>query len=177
MQSSAWGYSWGTDVSLIYKPLKELSDEEWAEAHKAFYSLKLTRKMGGSTDYVTPPLQEFYNAMMDEIEAERLIGWAIIRDGEYIGHTVLVNTPGEWEIGVALANEEDWGSGVGIRAGLYALRFAFEELGAQQVIAFAYNPDGEARGYIERVGFRPMMNFLMMPVEVWNAKWKGKVKS
>lgn len=163
-------------MSLVYKPLQEMSDEEWGEAHKAFYSLKLTRKMGGPTDYVTPSLQEFYNTMMDEFDKERLVGWAIIRDGEYVGHTVLVCPHGEWEVGTALVDEGDWGSGLGVRATLYALRFAFEELGAQQVIAFAYNPDGESRGYLERGGFRPMMNFLMMPVEVWDARWKDKVK-
>lgn len=163
-------------MSLVYKPLAEMSDEEWAKAHEAFYSLKLTRKMGGNTDYVVPPLQEFYNTMMDEIEAERLIGWAIIREGEYIGHTVLVKPHGAWEVGTALASEDDWGSGVGVRATLHALRHAFEELGEKQVIAFAYGKDGEARRYLERGGFRPMMNFLVMPVEVWDARWRGKVK-
>lgn len=159
-----------------YERVENLTDEQWAAAHAAFYSLKLHRVMGGPTEYETPTLQAFYNKMMDELEAKRIYAWAILRDEEYIGHTILVSHQNEWEAGVALANEEDWGSGIGIRAILYALRFAFEELGLKQVIAFTNGADGKARDITIRGGFRPFFHFLMMPVEVWDAKWRGRVK-
>lgn len=161
-------------MSLIYKPLEELSDEEWGKAHEAFYSPELTAEMGGIPQEPVP-LQEFYNTTMDSIENGSLVAWAIIKDDEYLGHMLLVNGSGEWEIGVALVDENRWGSGVGIRAGLYALRFAFEELGAQQVIAFALGRNPNNKAQFERIGFRPFLNFLMMPIEVYDSKWRDRL--
>lgn len=151
--------------------MEDMDDAMWAEAHKAYYSLELTREMGGPTDYEVPTLQSFYNMMMDAIDEGQMYGWTILKDDEYAGHAALVKRETEWEVGVAVVSQEDRGRGLGIRAGLHALRFAFEELGAKQIIAFAYNPNGIAKGMIERIGFRPFLNFLMLPIEVWEEKW------
>lgn len=162
---------------MRYVKLEDMSDSMWEASHKAYYSLELAREMGGVINE-RPPLQDFYNTMMDEIEAGRLIGWALISDenDEYLGHTVLVKPHGEWEVGTALVSKSDWGSGMGVRATLHALRYAFEEMGAKQVIAFALNPSGVSKDYLIRGGFRPFLNFLLMPVEVWESRWKGRVK-
>lgn len=159
---------------IRYIPLQEMDDSMWQEAHKAFFSLELNREMGGGGTEVLP-LQDFYNSTMDEIEAGNLVGWAIADGEEYLGHMLLVRPQGEWEVGVALASKERRGSGIGVRACLYALRYAFEELGAQQVIAFAHNPNGVAGDMLLRGGFVSMFHFLYMNRDMWRARWGGRV--
>lgn len=162
-------------MSFEYKLAQELSDTEWEQLYHGSYNLKVIREMGGDGGD-KPPLQDFYNEQMDRIEAGDLVAWAIRKDDEHLGHIMLVKSSGEWEIGVAIIDDERWGSGVGIRAGLYALGFAFEELGAQQVIAFSYGRDPNTKEQFMRIGFRPLSSFLYMPVEVYDTKWRGKIK-
>lgn len=161
---------------IDYLPLEEMNDAQWAAAYTAFHSPELTEVMGGQVPDTILPLQDFYNTAMDQIEHGQLKGWAIVDDEAYLGHVLLVRPHNEWEVGVALVNGETRGRGVGIRATLYALRIAFEELGAEQVIAFAHGPDGKAKSYLTRGGFRPFLNFLYMPKEVWEQRWKGRVE-
>lgn len=162
-------------MALQYIRLEHLTDAQWADAHAGFYNLKVVREMGGEI-YTPLSLHEFYDETMTEIEEGRLVGWAIIKGDEYLGHMMLVNKSGEWEIGVAIIDEARWGSGVGIRAGLYALRFAFEELGTKQVIAFFQGRNPDTKEQFLRIGFRPFLNFLIMPVEVYDTKWRGRIK-
>lgn len=159
---------------VAYVPLEEMTDSQWAASYTAFYSPELTEEMGGVVPDTIIPLQDFYNKTMEQVERGLLKGWAIVDDEAYLGHVLLVRPHGEWEVGVALVGTETRGRGLGIRATLYALRVAFEELGAEQVVAFAHGSSGEAKGYLLRGGFRPFLNFLYMPKEVWLTRWAGR---
>lgn len=159
---------------MTYIPLQDLTDEQWAQAHKAFYSLELIREMGGAVPDRTLSLQEFYNWAHDEMEADKLHGWAIVDDEEYLGHVLLVRPQGEWEVGVAIVDKSLRGSGVGVRAGLYALRYAFEELEAEQVVAFANNPDSGVREMLLRMDFKPMFHFLYINHDAWEVRWSRR---
>lgn len=161
---------------IDYIPLEEMNDTQWAAMYAASYSPELIEVMGGTVPDTVIPLQDFYNKAMDEVEQKQLVGWAIVDDEAYLGHMFLVRPHSEWEVGVALVDKETRGHGVGVRAGLYALRFAFEELGAEQVMAFTIAPDGKVKEYVTRMGFRPFLNFMYMPKEVWNDRWAGRVK-
>lgn len=156
---------------MEYIRFEDLTDDQWAQAHKAFYSLELTREQGGTLPDVIPSLQEFYNTTQDVIEAGNLVGWAIVDDEKYLGHALLVRPQGEWEVGVAVADKQDRGTGMGLRAALYALRYAFEELEAEHVVAFANNPNGVMRDILLRGGFKPLFHFLYITKEGWEERW------
>lgn len=160
---------------IKYLPFEEMNDSQWAAMYTAAYSPELIETMGGDIPDVVLPLQDFYNKAMDEIDAGTLKGWAIVDDEAYLGQVLLVRPHGEWEVGVALADTETRGRGLGVRAGLYALRTAFEELGAEQVMAFTLAEDGKVKEYTERMGFRPFLHFMYMPKEVWFDRWHGRV--
>ena len=142
------------------------------------FSLKLARHMGSDPALMPPkpPLQAFYNDVMDRIEAGTLKVWAILRGDEYVGHTILDKTNGEWELGTVLADDSLWGSGIGVRSSLHALKWAFEIDGANWVMAFVNSRDPRVKDIVERGGFKPFMHFWLMTRETWDAKWRRRMK-
>ena len=61
--------------------------------------------------------------------------------------------PGTVEIGWRLAREH-WGNGYATAAALEALRFGFEELGLDEIVAFTAAPNTPSRRVMERIGMR-----------------------
>lgn len=156
---------------MEYVRFDDLTDAQWEQAHKAFYSLELTREQGGTLPDVVPSLQEFYNTTWDAIDSGDLVGWAIVDDERYLGHALLVHPHGEWEVGVAVADKQNRGTGMGLRAALYALRYAFEELEAEHVVAFTNNPNSDIRDILLRGGFKPLFHFLYITKDTWEERW------
>ena len=159
-------------------PIENLSDTQWQEALEGFYSLKLHRQMGSDPNYVPtkPDVLTFYNTVMDGVENGVYRAWAILRDGHYVGHTILDKSSGEWEMGTALADESLWSSGYGVKAALHAMRWAFEEDGAGWVIAFTQGKDPRVKDMVERGGFKRFAHFWIMSSETWDAKWRPRME-
>ena len=90
--------------------------------------------------------------------AERSWGlWALERDGVFIGFTGLAVprfeahfTPAV-EIGWRLARSA-WGSGYATEAASTVLRFAFEDLGLEEVVSFTAVQNRRSRAVMERLG-------------------------
>lgn len=157
-------------------PIEKLTDDQWEQAWNVMYSLKLARHMGNDTWIQKPDLLSFYNNIMDAVEAGRFKAWGVIDEyGDYHGHTVLDKSTGEWEMGTVLANEELWSSGIGVRAAAYAMRWAFEEDGANWVIVFTNGRDPRVHSMVERAGFEKFMHFRVMSKRTWNERWKDRV--
>ena len=156
-------------------PVERLSDQQWQAAWDMMYDLKLTRHIGTENPQPKPPLQVFYNEMMDAVERGTLKAWGVVgEDGTYHGHTVLEKSTGEWEMGTVLGNEELWGSGIGFRAAMYALRWAFDH-GAQWALAFVRSRDPRVAEMVEKVGFKKFMHFYVLSRETWDERWASKV--
>ncbi len=82
--------------------------------------------------------------------------WAVIErsSGELIGHHGLRHMPqfdGETEVLYALS-ERVRGTGVGVEAGRAALRFGFETLGLDRIMAITLHDNLASRGLMERLG-------------------------
>ena len=155
-------------------PVQDLTDEQWYHAYLTMFDRKLAYHMGVDPALIAnpPKLIEFYQNIMGVIEAGKFVGWGIIdKNGEYLGHTILDKTCGEWEVGTVLADEELWSSGVGVRATLHALRHAFTELDTEWVVAFTQGKDPKVKDILLRGGFRPFMHFLVMHRDGWKERW------
>lgn len=159
-------------------PIENLTDDQWRDAHDAFYSLKLARHMGTDAAQMPPKpdLLTFYSKVMDGVERGVFRAWAILRDGKYVGHTILDKGSGEWEMGTALVDEGLWSSGIGVKAALHAMRWAFEEDNADWVIAFTNGKDPRVKEIVEKGGFRRFAHFWIMPKETWDAKWRPRME-
>lgn len=158
-------------------PIEELSDAHWADAHKAMYDPKLAEHMGSDPNLIrTPPsLEQFYMNVMDAVEAGKFKAWALLDDDDtYVGHTVLDKSSGEWESGTMLWNPQHWGSGLGVRATLYALRWAFETDGADWVIAFTNGVDPRVIRMHEKAGYQRFMHFWIFSRHTWETRWADK---
>ena len=79
-----------------------------------------------------------------EKQSQRFAGWC--------GLWRLKET-GETEIGYALL-PEFWGRGYAAEAARAFLRYAFDELGRERVVAVAHPDNAASRGVMERVGMR-----------------------
>jgi len=77
-------------------------------------------------------------------ETERLLGWNGL---QYLPET------NETEIGFLL-NSAHWGQGLTTEAGRVGLRFGFEELGLDKIIALAHPDNGASQRVIEKLGLR-----------------------
>lgn len=159
-------------------PIEQLTDEQWATAHDAFYSLRMARHMGTDPAQMPPKpdLLTFYNMVMDNLEAGRFRAWVLFKDGEYVGHTILDKGNGEWEMGTALFDEDLWHTGIGVKATLHALRWAFEEDGSDWVIAFVNSRDPRVKEVVRKGGFKPFAHFWVMSKETWDAKWRPRME-
>lgn len=154
-------------------PLSELSDELWEAAWRAMYDPKLGTYVGVAPELLaTPPsLVDFYANLMAAHQAGVFDAWAILKDDEFRGHVTLDKSSGEWELGCVLVRPSDWGSGLGVRAALKALKHAFVERGAKQVVAFTQGRDPHVRRILEKGGFLPVYHFWLMTDSTWRQRW------
>lgn len=157
-------------------PIERLTDEQWKQAWDVMYSLKLARHMGSDPAHIVkPPLLTFYCNIMDAVEAGRFKAWALLDEhGTYLGHTVLDKSTGEWELGVVIANEELWSSGLGVKMALYGLRHVFDVEGSDWAIVFTNGRDPRVHDMVERGGFQRFMHFRIMSRETWERLWKDR---
>lgn len=104
------------------------------------------------------------------------MGWAIIdKDDEYIGHAILDKSSGEWELGVVVPDETRRGYGIGLRAAIYALNWAFKNEDTQWVVAWANHPGTDfMRKFLTRAGFKKLMNFFVIDRPTFEKRWKYK---
>lgn len=156
-------------------PIEEFNDAQWEDIHRVMYDLKLARHMGNDAGIEKPTLQAFYNNLMDGVEAGTFKAWGIFDGTQYKGHTVLVKTDGEWEMGTVLADEEMWSKGYGVKAALHAMRWAFEEDNAPWVVAFTNGRDPKVFDIVEKGGFKKLFHFWVMDRETWDARWRPRM--
>lgn len=155
-----------------------MNDAQWAKAHETFYSLRLLRHMGTDPNAIPekPTLLNFYSNIMSAIEAGKFKAWAVLdANGDYLGHSILDKTSGEWEMGAVIADENRWSSGIGVKAALTALKWAFEEDGAEWVVSFVTSTDPRVKGMVERGGFKPLFHFHVMHRDTWYEKWHPRM--
>jgi RimJ/RimL family protein N-acetyltransferase len=164
--------------SVKFVPITELSDKHWYQAYLTMFNPKLARHMGVDPLLIAnpPSLVQFYQNLMNAHKEGRFMAWGIIREDEYLGHTLLDKTCGEWEIGTVLKDEKLWGSGLGVRATLRALKWAFEEQDIEWVVAFTQGRDPKVPDLLRRGGFRPLFNYHVMHRDVWKQKWGRRSK-
>jgi RimJ/RimL family protein N-acetyltransferase len=157
-------------------PLDEMTPDLWYDAWTTMYDPGLADHMGVDPNLVRvpPTLKEFYQNIMDAHRAGRFMGWAITAGGVFKGHAILDKQLGEWEIGTVLVDPADWNSGLGARATLRACQWAFEEDGAEWVIAFTQGRDPKVPELLHRAGFRPFMHFHVASKDTWDARWRAR---
>ena len=113
------------------------------------------------------------DAFVDRIEqhfAERGYGlWVVEAEGDFVGFTGL-QVPRfhvDWmdereqpvlEIGWRLRRSA-WGRGYATEAATTALRFAFEELGREEVVSFTVVGNLRSRAVMERIGLRYLVDY------------------
>lgn len=156
-------------------PLGELTDAHWFEAWRTVYDPALAMEVGTNPQLImTPPtLVEFYRNLTGAMEAGNFMGWGIIDGDRYLGHAVMDRTGGEWELGVVIPEQDDRHRGTGVRAALHALRWAFEDQGAEWVVAFVNHPHTDyVRDILTRGGFRKLMHFFVMDSATWDERWR-----
>ena len=157
-------------------PLSEMTPPMWYTAWNAMYDGFLGDHMGVDPVLLAqkPTLEQFYDNIMNAHQAGTFEAWAIMKGGEYKGHTLLDKRVGEWEVATVLIDPTDWGSGTGVRATLHALKHAFEVLKAEWVVAFTQGKDARVVENLHRGGFRPFMNFHVLDSGTWNARWRAR---
>ena len=162
---------------MRYVAIEEFDDQQWHDCWRVMYDPDLAAHMGVATELVaTPPtLVQFYDNITKAVQEGRFQLFAAVSDeGKYLGHAVLDKRLGEWELGVVLRDRSDWGSGIGARLAMYALRWAFEEDGAEWVVAFTQGMDLNVPRLLKRGGFRPFANMLLMDRRTFIERWGGK---
>lgn len=161
---------------MTFVPLKEMTPPQWFRAWQSMYDPAMGEHMGVDPALIAarPTLEQFYENIMRAHESGRFQAWAIEKGGEFKGYTLLDKTVGEWEVSGVLVDPRDWGSGIGARATLHALKWAFEEDSAPWVVAFTQGKDPRVPEMLHRGGFRPLMNFHVMDAETWDARWRAR---
>lgn len=81
---------------------------------------------------------------VENLKDPRLMGWCGL---QYLPET------GEIEIGYLLG-KAFWGKGYATEASLESLRFGFEELGMEKIIAIVHPENSASKRVIEKLGFR-----------------------
>ena len=61
---------------------------------------------------------------------------------------------GEAELGIAIGDSSRWGEGLGAAAAAAILRYAFEQLGLNQIRASTVETNVRSVGLLEKLGFR-----------------------
>lgn len=161
---------------MKFVPLDEMTPAQWHSAWGVMFDQFLGDHMGVDPALLAqkPTLEQFYDNIMAAHADHRFEAWAIVEGDTYKGHTTLDRQVGEWEIGTVLADPADWNSGTGVRATLHALKWAFEEDGAEWVVAFTQGKDPNVTRILHRGGFRPLMHFHVMDRETWDARWRAR---
>ncbi len=120
--------------------------------------------------HADPEVMRYYPKVFDEEESRVDLGkfiahrekhgfslWAVEREGRFLGITGLLRPSWEahftpcTEIGWRLARDA-WGQGYATEAARECLRYAFEELGAPEVIALTSVPNEPSKRVMERLG-------------------------
>lgn len=161
---------------MTLKHLKDFTDEDWYYAHQIMYDPDVMRVMGASEMQNNPlTLVSFYEHSIRSHARGILEGWLIIQHDERVGYVVLDKRNGEWELGVAIHKPELRGKGVGVKAALQAVKWAFEDDGAEWVTAFTQGTDPKVPRMIERMGFRRLYHIWVMDKATWDERWSGRV--
>lgn len=158
--------------------LRDLTDEQWHDVYQLMFDPRMAAQTGVNPAFIEnkPSLVDFYRNLTMAFKSEKFNGWAIMRDGIFKGYTVLDKTQfGEWEVGTILLDPDDWGGGMGVRAALQALKWAFEKDNAEWVVAKVQNQDPKVERILQRGGFRAFSNILLMDKPTWNERWKGRI--
>jgi RimJ/RimL family protein N-acetyltransferase len=161
---------------MKFVPLDEMTPPLWYHAWNAMFDQDLGDHMGVNPEIIAskPPLEVFYQRVMDSHAEGRFMAWAIVVGDEFKGYTLFDKTFGEWEIGTVLIDPKDWGSGLGARATLKALRWAFEEQDIEWVVAFTQGKDPKVAELLHRGGFRPFLHFHVLDKPTWHARWRAR---
>jgi RimJ/RimL family protein N-acetyltransferase len=158
--------------------LRDLTDEQWHNVHSLMFDPRMAEHTGVSPELIAakPDLVTFYRNLMMAHKADRFEAWAIMRNDKFYGYTLLDKSAwGEWELGTILTDPDNWGSGVGAKAGLLAMKWAFEKDNSEWVLAFVQNRDPKVRPMLIKAGFRPLSHALVMDKPTWERKWAGRI--
>lgn len=149
--------------------LNDMTPEHWFHAWNAMYDPYLADYMGVQEELVQnkPELPDFYRNITNAHAQGKFQGWAILKDDEFRGYTLLDKTVGEWESGTVLANQEDWSTGLGVFPTFHAWRWAFEEDGAEWVVAFTNGTDPKVMRMHEKIGYKRLLHFWVMSRDNW----------
>jgi RimJ/RimL family protein N-acetyltransferase len=166
----------GGCLQLIH--LRDLTDEQWSDVHRLMFDPRMAEHTGVSAELIAakPDLVSFYRNIMMAHKADRFQGWAIVRGDDFLGHAILDKSAlGEWELSCVLLDPDDWGTGIGVKAALHALNWAFEKDKTQWVYASVRNKDPKVRRILRKGGFREFSNILLMDAPTWESRWQGRV--
>ena len=162
---------------MILKHLNEFTDEDWFHAHQIMYDPAVNEIMGAQEVISNPlTLVSFYEYSIRANKRGLLEGWLIFSDDAPVGYVILDKRNGEWELGIAIQTEANRNAGIGVRAGLQAMKWAFETDGSEWVTAFSQGTDTRVPRMMERMGFRRLYHIWVMDMATWYDKWSGSVK-
>ena len=98
--------------------------------------------------FVHVPTEEQVRSVIERGDREL---WAVERDGEIVGHTMLANDDWLWEIRIVVAKHPR--QGIGTFAVRHAMRRAFVESGAHRMFLEVVERNLGARALYESLGF------------------------
>ena len=160
-------------------PIQDFNDTDWYNAYQIVYHVETNEIMGTDPEIYThpPTIVGFYEVATQKVEQEKIQGW-LFYDSEDVptGYVVLDKTKGEWELGIAIWDPEKRGTGIGVRATLHALKWAFEEKKLKWVTAFTQGTDLKVPQMIKRMGFEKLYHFWVMTPQIWDERWAGRIK-
>lgn len=161
----------------MLKHLSKFTDQDWYDAHRIMYDPDVNQVMGAQEVINNPlTLVSFYEHSIRMYDRGLLQGWLIFSNDEPKGYVVLDKRNGEWELGVAIQKEQDRNAGLGVRAGLGAMKWAFEADGSEWVTAFTQGTDTNVPRMMERMGFRRLYHIWVFDKATWDARWSGRVR-
>ena len=158
-------------------PLDEMTPEQWYRAWSTMFNPQVAEHVGVNPAIIAarPSLEDFYQNVMAVHRAGTFEAWAILRGEEFRGYTLLDKSAvGEWEIVTVLTDPADWGSGLGARATIKAVKWAFEVADSEWVVAFTQGRDPRVHENLVRGGFRPFANLLVLDRQTWDARWRAR---
>lgn len=158
-------------------PVTEFDVNQWVETYEAVFNPEMAQRMGW--DYVAlgespPSFTEFYDDMRARISSGDMYSWGIYNsDDKMVGYNTLARTRDvpEWEIGTAVSDVGARNSGVGVRAHLEVLDFAFRSLQAEWVWAISEVQSPEVERILERGGYKRFAHFYLMHKDWYEARW------
>ena len=164
---------------MLLVPQDEWSDTLWFEVKELIYDPALAEHLGVDPSLVPakPDLPTFYQNYSAAHANNRAHLWAMVgAEDKFLGYAGLNKLVlGEWEISTIVADPRRRSSGLGFRAGLKTLKWAFEEDEAEWVFA-TVPPDHDVRSMAIRCGFRPFGSVVLMDRPAWNKRWAGRIR-